>query len=97
MSGHLPSGGEKGIMGGMRKTLAAFVLSAAFSCAAEGGSLSLDGDWRLDYFPQPDRAAVRVLPLKVDFKMVKAKVPGNCSLSSLLDFATSIASPSNSL
>ena len=67
-------------MGGMRKTLAAFVLSAAFSCAAEGGSLSLDGDWRLDYFPQPDRAAVRVLPLKVDFKTVKATVPGNCEL-----------------
>lgn len=43
--------------------------------------MSLNGDWRLDYFPQPDVGAVRELPLKgVDFKTVTAKVPGNCEL-----------------
>ena len=43
--------------------------------------MSLNGDWRLDYFPQPDVGAVRELPLVgVDFKTVTAKVPGNCEL-----------------
>ena len=45
-----------------------------------GGELSLDGEWRLDYFPQPISGAVRELPLKVPFKTVKASVPGNCEL-----------------
>ena len=30
--------------------------------------LSLNGEWRLDYFPQPDDGAVRALPLKVPFR-----------------------------
>ena len=48
--------------------------------AAAAFSLSLDGEWRLDYFPQPDDGAVRALPLQVPFKTVKATVPGNCEL-----------------
>ena len=42
--------------------------------------LSLNGEWRLDYFPQPDDEAVRSVPLLVPHEMVKATVPGNCEL-----------------
>ena len=43
--------------------------------------LSLDGEWRLDYFPQPDDGAVReVAIVPADAKSVKATVPGNCEL-----------------
>ena len=60
-------------------------LTAGFVCACVLGamaasSVSLDGEWRLDYFPQPDDGAVRSLPLAVPFETVKAKVPGNCEL-----------------
>ena len=44
-------------------------------------ALSLDGEWRLDYFPQPDDGAVRaVAAVPADAKSVKATVPGNCEL-----------------
>ena len=42
--------------------------------------LSLNGEWKLDYFPQPDDGAVRTLPLTLPFETVKATVPGNCEL-----------------
>ena len=42
--------------------------------------LSLNGEWKLDYFPQPDDGAVRTLPLTVPYETVKAAVPGNCEL-----------------
>ena len=42
--------------------------------------LSLNGEWKLDYFPQPDDGAVRTLPLAVPVSTVKATVPGNCEL-----------------
>ena len=42
--------------------------------------LSLNGEWKLDYFPQPDDGAVRTLPLAVPCETVKATVPGNCEL-----------------
>ena len=43
--------------------------------------LSLNGEWRLDYFPQPDDRAVRdVAAVPSDAKSVKATVPGNCEL-----------------
>lgn len=52
----------------------------AASCATGGTTLSLDGEWELRGFPQPD-AAVRTLseipPPAVE---VKATVPGNCEL-----------------
>lgn len=51
-----------------------------FSCHCFGGELSLNGEWRLDYFPQPISGAVRDLPLKVQCESVKASVPGNCEL-----------------
>ena len=45
-------------------------------------TVSLDGAWSLDYWPQPDDGAVRTLPLPagLDVKRVKATVPGNCEL-----------------
>ena len=45
-------------------------------------TVSLDGAWKLDYWPQPDDGAVRTLPLPagLDVKRVKATVPGNCEL-----------------
>ena len=45
-------------------------------------TLSLEGEWLLDYFPQPDTGAVRTLPLPdgIDVKSVRATVPGNCEL-----------------
>ena len=41
---------------------------------------SLDGEWRLDFFPQPADGAIRALPLGVDTECVTAQVPGNCEL-----------------
>ena len=53
----------------------------AFAAAADGG-LSLDGEWRLDCWPQPDDAPIRALPLPTGLAVatVKAEVPGNCEL-----------------
>ena len=44
--------------------------------------LSLNGEWKLEYFPQPDDGAVRTVPLpaEVTAKTVTATVPGNCEL-----------------
>ena len=60
-------------------------LLAAVACAISFGAMAalsvpLDGEWTLDYFPQPDDGAVRTLPLQVPFETVKASVPGNCEL-----------------
>ena len=60
-------------------------LLAAVACAISVGAMAtlsvpLDGEWTLDYFPQPDDGAVRTLPLQVPFETVKASVPGNCEL-----------------
>ena len=41
---------------------------------------SLDGEWRLEYFPQPANGAIRSLPLGVATECVAAQVPGNCEL-----------------
>ena len=65
----------------MKKTL----LGLVAVCAAEvfgAVTVSLDGEWKLDYFPQPDAGAVRSLPLAADLgaQTVKATVPGNCEL-----------------
>ena len=63
----------------MKKAILNFAI--AMLCSVHAAStLSLDGEWRLDYFPQPDDGAVRELPLAVPFKTVKAEVPGNCEL-----------------
>ena len=63
----------------MKKCMFLSVAAALFAANA-ASTLSLDGEWRLDYFPQPDDGAVRELPLAVPFKTVKASVPGNCEL-----------------
>lgn len=44
--------------------------------------VSLNGQWKLDYFPQPNDGAVRALPLAAELgaKTVTATVPGNCEL-----------------
>ena len=59
-------------------TLAAAALSAGLAF----GDVSLNGNWKLDYFPQPDDGAVRTLPVPGDMglKTVQATVPGNCEL-----------------
>ena len=49
-------------------------------CLAAAADVSLNGEWTLDYFPQPDSGAVRTLPLAVPHKTVKATVPGNCEM-----------------
>ena len=61
-----------------RLGLAATVFCAVYSCPAL--TISLDGEWRLDYFPQPATGAVRSLPLQIPCQTVKATVPGNCEL-----------------
>jgi len=48
--------------------------------AAMLAALSLDGTWRLDYFPQPEAAPVRAVPIVVPHETVEAVVPGNCEL-----------------
>ena len=65
----------------MTKWLAANLGGAlvAASCATGGTTLSLDGNWELDYFPQPDSGAVRTLEIP-EHKTVEAVVPGNCEL-----------------
>lgn len=57
------------------------VLAVACSALA-GSSISLDGEWKLDYWQQPPSGAVRTLPLPASLrvKSVKAMVPGNCEL-----------------
>ncbi len=58
----------------------AFAACANVASAAQ--RFPLDGEWRLDYFPQPLSGAVRSLPLPdgLGVKTVKAAVPGNCEL-----------------
>ncbi|MGN0847235.1 MAG: glycoside hydrolase family 2 protein [Kiritimatiellia bacterium] len=61
----------------------ALALVAACAAGVFGATrVSLDGSWRLDYFPQPDDGAVRSVPLpaEVGAKSVAATVPGNCEL-----------------
>lgn len=68
-------------MNGESKALVLLAVFGAFVLQA-AQAVSLDGEWRLDYFPQPDDGAVRSLPLPdgLDLKSVKATVPGNCEL-----------------
>ena len=56
----------------------AFAAVASFAAEAD---VSLNGKWRLDYFPQPDAGAVRTpKDVPADAKTVEATVPGNCEL-----------------
>ena len=64
----------------MKLIVFALGMLLCFSYLCFGGESSLNGEWRLDYFPQPISGAVRELPLKVPFKTIKASVPGNCEL-----------------
>lgn len=43
-------------------------------------TISLDGAWRLAFFPQPADGAVRSVPVEVPTESVEAEVPGNCEL-----------------
>ena len=70
-------------------------LFAAVALAAallRGGAVSLDGEWELCYFPQPEDGAIRSLPLKVKYERVKATVPGNCEMSVTLADGTPVVS-----
>mgnify|MGYP003310629848 CR=1 FL=1 len=48
--------------------------------AAGAAEISLNGEWRLDYWAQPETGAVRTLDVPAEHGTVKATVPGNCEL-----------------
>ena len=60
------------------KTVAA-LLALALGFTVRADVLSLDGAWRLDYWPQPESGAVRTLSIPAH-GTVPATVPGNCEL-----------------
>ena len=65
------------------RQMPAFVLAVFGALALQAAqTVSLDGEWQLAYFPQPDGGAVRTLPIPdgMAMKHVKATVPGNCEL-----------------
>ncbi|MBQ9432141.1 MAG: glycoside hydrolase family 2 [Kiritimatiellae bacterium] len=65
----------------MNKRMIAIPLATAL-CAAAYASiepLSLDGEWRLDYWPQPEHGAIRTLAIPAH-ETTAATVPGNCEL-----------------
>ena len=63
------------------RVLATVVAAFAGLALPAAQIVSLDGEWRLDYFPQPDDGAVReVAAVPSNAKTVKATVPGNCEL-----------------
>ena len=51
----------------------------AVNCVMAETPVSLDGKWKLDYWPQPDSGAVRTLEIPAH-RTVEAIVPGNCEL-----------------
>src|SRR5574344_1769809 len=62
----------------MNFRLVSFGLAASAAMGAAG--LSLDGAWRLSYWPEPDGGAIRSLPVGVPVERVKATVPGNVEI-----------------
>ena len=42
--------------------------------------VSLNGEWKLSYWPQPETGAVRTLEVPASARSVPATVPGNCEL-----------------
>ena len=69
----------------MNKRMIAIPLAATL-CAAAYASiepLSLDGEWRLDYWPQPEHGAIRTLDIPAH-ETAAATVPGNCAPGSRL-------------
>lgn len=57
-----------------------FLIGCVWAVVASAETINLNGAWQLDYFPQPDRAPVRSLPLTVPHKTVEATVPGTCEM-----------------
>ena len=62
-----------------RFTCLCFATAMLALCGSAGTTLSLDGAWRLDYFPQPEAGAVRTTAIPAH-RTVEATVPGNCEL-----------------
>ena len=65
------------------KNLLFAALAAAIACGASAaGDLDLNGEWELKAFPQPDKGAVRALPLPagLEAKTYRATVPGCCEM-----------------
>ena len=62
----------------MRSIIAIILIFSVLQLSA-AEELSLNGEWRLDYFPQPVQGAVRSLNIP-SHETVKAIVPGNCEL-----------------
>ena len=65
----------------MKRWTVCTLCAAAALVGFSAENLSLDGEWKLRYFPQPDAAAVRTLSgIPPSAGEVKATVPGNCEL-----------------
>ena len=65
----------------MRLSVNLFAFFVFALCAhAANPSISLDGDWDLDYWEQPDEAPIRNVPVAFRHKRIPASVPGNCEL-----------------
>lgn len=47
----------------MRSILLALVCAGCAGAAVAAGTVSLNGAWKLECFPQPDDGAVRMVPL----------------------------------
>jgi len=69
----------------MKNSIKYFLACVASLCA--GGvlaaeTISLNGDWSLEAFPQPEDGAIRTLPLPANLRItaVPAKVPGCCEM-----------------
>lgn len=61
------------------------ILTAALFCAATalfGAGVSLDGDWQLSFWPQPEKKITNPADAKPE-ATIKAKVPGNVELDML--------------
>ena len=66
----------------MRMLTFSGTLLVCLAAAADAQTLSLDGEWKLETFAQPDDGAVRSLPIpeRLAVKSYKATVPGCCEM-----------------
>ena len=72
----------------MKNLLFAALAAAIAFGASAAGDLDLNGEWELKAFSQPDKGAVRSLPLpaRLETKTYRATVPGCCEIIHLRSF-----------
>ncbi len=63
-----------------RNVMVLVLAMSAFAAFADAQTVSLNGEWKLETFAQPDDGAVRSLPLPTGLavKGYQATVPGCC-------------------